>query len=291
MCAEHRPERRINRELSKINSGNNLHNIRPEVINGIPNLFVILGTITVPANAENIDNAGNIFLIRIQLPHLYPFQSPKIYVNGEEFNFIDVIGYHINLENTGHPNWNEYAGINPIVNYDLNSYFAGDYFPDENGWMDWVPVISLETTFKIIQYMLERNGPAHIRCNIDFTIIPTLPINEVANLDLSEDVDPITLEDYIPGNEYYRVTKVIPQENGGPPTTSVIYCSIEALQSWLGTQHQIRCKHPTLLNIVINQEDIRSFVYTGPTHVVGGSQPKRKSRTLRQKNRKSKSNK
>ena len=73
MSAEHRPERRINKELSIINSGNNLHNIHSQVINGILNLFVILETINVPADAQNINNAGITFQIQILLTHLYPY--------------------------------------------------------------------------------------------------------------------------------------------------------------------------------------------------------------------------
>jgi ubiquitin-protein ligase len=297
MCAEHflpSAVRRINRELSMINLGNNLYNIRPEVINDIPNISVILGSITVPVDAANIDNAGNTFQIRIQLPENYALNSPKIFVNNEEYGFIDAMGYNIHLYMTGQVNelWNS-----PVINYNFDRYFAGEYEVDHNGWNEWSPAISLETTFKILQYMLGRNelppnqpGPNN-RCNIDFTIIPTLSPHEVADLDLSQERDPITQQEFIPGEEYYRVIKVIPSVHQRQPTRNVIYCDKEILETWLNMPEHSRCLHPVLRNVFINQQDISRFVYTGPKPETGGSRMKRKSRTLKQKNRKSKSNK
>jgi|LakMenEpi03Aug12_release.lakeMendotaPanAssembly.Ray.scaffolds.fasta_scaffold378689_2 ubiquitin-protein ligase len=289
MLANHRPEFRINKELSVINKGTNIHNIHSEVIDGNQNLFAILGTINVSANAQNINNAGHTFQIRLELPQIYPFSAPLIYVNGQILNFIDVIGYHINLEYNGLHYWTEYAGNSPLLNVDRDNYFSGNLQPEENGWMYWSPSITLETTFNIIQYMLERAGPPPLRrerCNINFTIIPILPPNEVAHLDLSEDVCPITLSEFITGKEYYMITKVVPQLNS-PDVTNYTFCDKEGLQTWLMQSVMTRCKHPALLNIVVEQNDIRRFIYNGPVHVGSGSISKRKSRLLKKKKRKS----
>jgi len=135
-----------------------------------------------------------------------------------------------------------------------------------------------------------------LNCNIDFTQIPKLLPIYVENLDLSSEVDAITQEAFIPGEDYYRV-RVMYQQPGSeldrditpPMRESVAYFGIESLQGWLTHNDQSPiCRHPILGQLSIRQQDITKFTYIGPnphSHSVGGSNRKRKnkSRTLLKK--------
>ena len=284
--------KRLSKYLAKIQAGTNLYNIRSIEVNtgSSPHLFIVSGSIKVPQDAGNLQNAGKTFQIRIEYSQNYPFISPIVYCNRVRVDLIDTIGYHIDLERKGLHDWAAKPWNSPIIGTNLPEYFAGVSYEDQNGWVNWTPVIELETIFKMMQYMLERSGPPPppppSNCNIDFTIIPRLLPNEVADLDLSRDSCPITLSEFISGEEYYMITKVIPQKKG-PPVTNITCCNIEGLQTWLSHSSREECKHPALRNIVVEQNDIRRFIYTGPAYVEGGGISKRKSRTFKKNNRKS----
>jgi len=132
--------------------------------------------------------------------------------------------------------------------------------------------------------MFRLEPPPPLPCTIDFTRISELLPIDVENLDLSGKIDIITQEEFIPGQEYYRVTVMYQPEDNSPPIESVSYYSIEGLQGWLtnNTQHPI-CRHPMLQNVSITQRDIERFTYIGIRREVGGNNRKHKSRSFRTK--------
>jgi hypothetical protein len=314
------------KDLTKIQAGTNLYNIGSieSSTGSSQHLLEISGSITVPKDAQNLQNAGKKFQIKIEFSQFYPWESPTVYCNGVKVDLIDTIGYHIDLERKGLHDWGVKYWKNPIIGTDLPKYFAGALQIDQNGWVDYVPGRSdLETIFKMMQYMLERTGPPSpspstpsppssrkILCDIDFTKIPSVsPPDKFAHLDLSEYVDPITLEGYSPGEELYVVQKYLREMDGRVILYTHIYKK-EGLQVWLDgngdddgatMMDTLPCEHPSLKGVLINQGDIERFIYTGPPYVekrhgyffnhsqvIGGSIRKRKSRTFKKNNRKSK---
>jgi hypothetical protein len=127
---------RIYGELKKINLGNNIYKIKQEAY------LNIVGTILIPCDAKNKDNAGKTFQIRLILSDDYPFKSVIVYVNDVQLSVIDNIGYEKDLERR-----------EDVLQY-TNKEF---YKPDPQGWMDWTPIYTIETIFNIIKYMLSRN--------------------------------------------------------------------------------------------------------------------------------------
>ena len=107
-------------------------------------------------------------------------------------------------------------------------------------------------------------------CNIDFNQVQ----QAIINVDLTGEVCILTLEPFIPGQDYYQVSvSLSPHAN---PTVN--YFSINEFHEWFEYHRVLPCKHP-MFNVSITLNNIRRFTYNGPPPFVGG----RKRRSKKQK--------
>lgn len=221
--------------------------------------------------------------LRTELLSKYQFDEPNI--NRDQL--IQVFKELRNGEQSIIPVLSEFDSINAMNSGDIKDELEFEYN------IDWRILLYRLNRNELVQLLMNlRSGlpvPANLvapwqPCNIDFTIIPILSPDEVVDLDLSRQLDPFFSKGYIPGNDYYRITKVIQQNSEGPPTTNVIYCGIEVLEEWLNFIQHERCKHPVLDGVFINQQDIVRFTYIGPAQIEGGHR-----RYISKKSRKGKS--
>jgi hypothetical protein len=113
-------------------------------------------------------------------------------------------------------------------------------------------------------------------CPIDFSLVPHV---NLGNLDLRDDIEPITFDHFVAGQDYYRVQTNV----NGILTTH--YFNIASFENWItrsGNDNIGICRHP-IYNVRVSQNDIVRFTYNPPAQ--GGAKP-RKSRSYRKKNNK-----
>jgi hypothetical protein len=124
-------------------------------------------------------------------------------------------------------------------------------------------------------YQIGTRPPIRNLCPIDFSRVQHV---NLGGLDLSNTADNITHEDFVAGQDYYRVQTVLID---GTLTTS--YFGIEIFEEWINRtgDGNLACRHP-LYNVRVNQNDIVRFTYNPPQ---GGAKT-RKSRSYRKKNNK-----
>ena len=100
-------------------------------------------------------------------------------------------------------------------------------------------------------------------CDIDFNSVIRV---QRPNLNLSGLDEPLTLEQYIPGKDYYLV-KVYIRQASGEILPVVNYFDINYFQSWIRTGGHIKCRHPEW-EISLRLDNIKIFTYA-PQHAGG----------------------
>ena len=93
-------------------------------------------------------------------------------------------------------------------------------------------------------------------CDIDFSLITRV---QRPNLNLSGLDEPLTLEPYVPGKDYYLV-KVYIRQASGEILPVVNYFDIDYFQRWIRTGGDIKCRHPEW-EISLRLDNIKIFTY------------------------------